>query len=555
MLCRFMVQSMRLRNLFLTVIFPVIGLVISIPASLIAEEQPTDISIALYEQLSEEKRENLIPALDWKLLNKFYAPRGFQPVWVSEAGPLFMAGQLLLTLQSAEQEGLDAGSYHESLIERVWSDLSVSGLVRLELLLTNAFLHYIVDIRSSRIDPEMVDQLWNIPIAKADPIAIMNGLLAASNFDVALTQLPPPHPGYLRLREALADYQRLEKRGGWPTMAPGPYLRLGVNHEQVPALRNRLMMEGDLQLGPVSDENLFDTPLQFAVKRFQVRHGLKVDGVVGPATREAMSVPVTKRIEQIKLNMQRWRWLPRNLGKRYLMVNMPAYELAVMENNQMLFTMPVIVGTPERPTPVVKGGIYSVVFNPYWTLPPTIIFEDIVPRQQRDPEYLKSRGIRLFAYNTGGKEVDPSQVDWTRVDKNHFPYILRQDPGPSNPLGRIKFLFSNEYQVYLHDTPKMHYFYETSRHFSSGCIRVAEPVKLASYALGDRESGWTPEHIRRVIASGETRNEELSRSLTVYLLYWTAWVGEGGSLFFREDIYEQDASASFCGVRSLPIEK
>lgn len=532
----------------------VMGLIISMVLPVQAEEQLNKIGVVLHSQLVEGERYQFQPVLEWQLLKEFYAPRNYRPVWVAETGPLFEAGQFWFTLQAAEQEGLEAGNYHRALIERLWDSRIIDDLARLELLLTDAFLNYSVDVSSSRIDPEMVDPLWNITVSKVDPVAILNRVLAASNLDIALSELPPPHPGYRRLRNALADYQRFERLGGWPVIPPGPNLGYGQRHEQVPLIRNRLMMVKDLQLGPVSDKSLFDTPLQFAVKRFQVRHGLKVDGIVGPATREAMNVPVVERIRQIKLNMQRWRWLSRKLGKRYLMVNMPGYELAAVEDGQLLFTMPVIVGTPERPTPVVKGGVYSVVFNPYWTVPPTIIFEDLIPRQRRDSGYLKSKGIRVFSYNANGREVDPAGIDWARVDKNYFPYLLRQDPGPANPLGRIKFLFSNEFQVYLHDTPKRHYFNETRRHFSSGCIRVAEPVKLASYVLG-MGNGWSPEHIERVIAAGETRNVELSRSLTVYLLYWTTWVGEGSAVYFRKDIYEQDPLTSFCGLGNTPMEK
>jgi murein L,D-transpeptidase YcbB/YkuD len=546
-----MMQSIKSRNVFLLVVtLLVTALVMPRVSPAQAEDQLEQISAALHEQLREEERGEQKPKLDRRLLKAFYAPRDFRPVWVDATGPLFRAGQLWLTLQAAEQEGLEGESYHQELISRAWDSRSVPALAHLELLLTDAFLHYSVDVGTGRADPEMVDPLWNIAAPEADPVATLNTVLAAENFDTALSDLVPPHLGYRRLRNALAEYQRLALQGGWPSLPPGPYLKYGQRHPQVTVLRRRLMVEGDLQLGPVSDETLFDTPLQFAVERFQVRHGLKVDGIVGPATRETMNVPVAERIGQIRLNMERWRWLSKALGRRYLMVNMAGYELAAIEDNRLLFTMPVIVGTRERPTPVVGGKIHTVVFHPYWTVPPTIIFEDLVPQQRRDPGYLKSRGIRVFTYQTDAGELDPAQINWARVDKEHFPYILRQDPGPTNPLGRIKFMFSNKFQVYLHDTPTRHYFNEPSRHFSSGCIRVAEPVQLANYVLS-REEGWTPERIERAIGSGENRDVKVSRSVPIYLLYWTAWVGEGGAVYFVKDVYERDALTSLCSPRDI----
>jgi murein L,D-transpeptidase YcbB/YkuD len=432
-----MMQRIKSRNVFLLIVTLLVMALMPRVSPAQAEDQRDQISAALHAQLSAGERGKLKLALDWPLLNDFYTPRDFRPVWVDATGPLFRAGQLWLTLLAAEQEGLDAGRYHQNLIDRAWNSRSVMALARLELLLTDAFLHYSVDVGTGRADPEMVDLLWNIAVPKSDPVATLNRVLAADNFDTALSDLVPPHAGYRRLRDALAEYQRLAHRGGWPSIPSGPLLKYGQRHDQVPMLRQRLMVEGDLQLGPVSDGRLFDTPLQFAVERFQVRHGLKVDGIVGPATRGAMNVPVTERIEQIKLNMERWRWLSRKLGNRYLMVNMPGYELSAVEENRLLFTMPVIVGTPERPTPVVMGGIYSVVFNPYWTVPPTIIFEDLIPRQQHNPGYMKSKGAGKWS---------PHRSIGRRWIRNTFPICCARIPDRPTRLGVSSSCFPTSFR-------------------------------------------------------------------------------------------------------------
>jgi murein L,D-transpeptidase YcbB/YkuD len=346
----------------------------------------------------------------------------------------------------------------------------------------------------------------------------------------------------LRLREALKIYRQIEKEGGWPLIPPGPLLKAGSWHEQVTIVRQRLIAEGDLELGPVRDARYFDDAVKFAVERFQVRHGLKVDGIVGPATRIAANITVGERIRQIRFNMERWRWLPKQLGQRYIMVNTADFNLAVVEHEDVLLTMGVIVGRPDRPTPVTSSEIRTVVFNPYWTLPPTIIFEDVLPLQKRDPTYFKSKQIRVFS---DGKELDSEKIDWSRLNRNNFPYILRQDPGPGNSLGRLKFLFSNSYTVYLHDTPDKHLFNKDTRALSSGCIRVAKPVALASYLLG-RGNGWTAEKIQAVIESGEHRKVPLPETVPVYLIYMTSWVAENRGVHFRPDIYERDPKRLKC---------
>jgi murein L,D-transpeptidase YcbB/YkuD len=520
---------------------------IAIPAVLMARPDSHEqvISEAVRHQLEPRVSAQTTPALDWRLLRDFYTPGKFLPVWVDADGPMPRAEQWRHTLEAADREGLKPEDYRLALIEAQWQGRTPAELARLELLLTDAFLKYSVQVRAGRSDPEMIDPLWNITAPAVDAIALLNATLAADNIGSALSGLVPPHPGYRRLREALADYRRLANKGAWPSIPPGPLLKIGQHHPQLRNLRRRLIAEGDLPPGPVTDEALFDAAVKNAVERFQRRHGLRVDGIVGPATRAAMNVRVTERIEQIKLNMERWRWLPRDVGRRYLMVNTAGYELAAVEDNQLRFTARVITGMPERPTPVLRSVIHTVVFNPHWTVPPTIAVEDLLPRQRRNPDYLKSRGIRVLAYKPEGEELDPARIDWSRVDADHFPYILRQDPGPTNPLGRIKFLFSNRFMIYLHDTPERYKFESHERALSSGCIRVSDPLRLASYLLTP-EDGWTSDKIEEAIASGESREVAVSQSIPVYLVYLTAWVGEGDAVNFREDIYGQDQWKSPC---------
>jgi murein L,D-transpeptidase YcbB/YkuD len=503
------------------------------------EPRPDSISTALREQLQSPGITAIGSELNWPLLNEFYTSLQYQPLWVNALGPIPKALQWRHILQAANHEGLDPRRYHSVEIAEYWQSDVPWKLASLDLLLTDAFLRYSVDVRHGHLAPADVDPLWDIPRSKADPLALLRDTLVKADFEAAVRDLPPPHLGYQRLRQALAQYQELARLGGWPPLAPGKWLEYGSSDPEVRFLRKRLMAEGDLKLRPVRDELIFDRALRHAVERFQVRHGLKMDGVVGPATRTAMNVPVSQRIEQIKLNMDRWRWLPRELGERYIMVNTAGYELAAMENNRPVFTMWVIIGTPERQTPVISGKLHTVVFNPYWTVPPTILFEDLLPAQQSNPDFLASSGIRVFTNQRNARELNPRNINWRKVDTKHFPYVLRQDPGATNPLGRIKFLFSNEYNIYLHDTPKQRLFNRTERAFSSGCVRVEDPVQLAEFVL-DSEEGWDQSQIRETINSEQVRGVKVEEDVPVYLVYWTAWVAEDEAVFFRPDVYEVD---------------
>lgn len=477
-------------------------------------------------------------ALDWRLLDAFYTERGFRTAWVGAQGPMPRAAQWRRALEGATAEGLNPDDYAVGLIASAWSTRSPAGLARLDLLLSDAFLRYSVDVRAGRLPPDVVDPLWHIAAPVVDPLALLRTAVTAPDFDAIVRSLPPPHAGYVRLRAALARYERLEQAGGWPTLPPGRKLRYGVYDDEVPLLRRRLLAEGDLRLGPARDARFFDEALRYAVERFQVRYGLQMDGVVGAATRAAMNLPIAQRIAQIKANMQRWRWLPRRLGNRYLMVNSAGYELTAVADGHPRFTLRVIIGKPERPTPAVSGPLHTVVFNPDWTVPPTITFEDFVPAQRSNPDFLKSRGIRVFAMR-GGAELNPAQIDWSDVDEAHFPYVLRQDPGPTNPLGHIKFLFSNDFDIYLHDTPSRGLFARSVRTFSAGCIRVEDPAELAGFVL-DGDDAWPPARIRAAMASGVTTEVRVPHSVPTYVVYWTAWVGEDDAVHFRDDIYTRD---------------
>ena len=349
------------------------------------------------------------------------------------------------------------------------------------------------------------------------------------------TAYPPPiHQAYARLADAFTRYQRLAAQGGWPELPAGPALKPGQQDVRVPLLRRRLAIEGDL-LSPVTDDGRYDAALEAAVRRFQSRHGLVVDGVVGPATRRALNIDVESRIVQMSINLERYRRLPYHLGERYLMVNTAAAMLELIEGEQIVFASRVIVGAPRTPTPILQGNIDGVFFNPSWYIPRSIVVNEILPKLRRDHRYLAKENIVIV-----GRGSDPFglTLDWSQISARGFTAGLRELPGPHNALGRIKFDLHSPYSVYLHDTPDKALFERTARFFSHGCVRVERPKELAVYLLTDQS--WNEDRIDAAIALGTTQRVALSSPLPVYLTYLTAFVDAQGVVQFRDDVYGRD---------------
>ena len=275
--------------------------------------------------------------------------------------------------------------------------------------------------------------------------------------------------------------------------------------------------------------------------RFQRRHGLDADGVVGPATLAALNVPARERVRQIDVNLERWRWLPQDLGRHYILLNIANFELAVVDDSRVTLNMRTVVGRTYRRTPVFSDRVTYMVLNPRWSVPYNIATQDILPKLKADPNYLANMNMKLFeGWGADRRELSQSDVDWSQVTARSFNYHLRQEPGPSNALGQVKFMFPNPFNVYLHDTSARELFARTERTFSSGCIRLERPLDLAEYLLSDNGK-WTRADLDRAVASGVEQTVNLSAPMPVHLLYWTAWSETEGPVQFRADIYSRDA--------------
>jgi len=340
------------------------------------------------------------------------------------------------------------------------------------------------------------------------------------------------------LEKTLTRYRQIDKQGGWPRIAAGPAMRLGDTDDRVALLRKRLVATDDLA-ADAGQGNVFDETLLQGVQKFQTRHGLADDGVVGPKTLTELNVPVSERIRQLAATLERCRPLPQLLERRHILVNIADFSLKLFDEDKLLLSMPVIVGKTYRQTPVFSGRIASLVLNPTWEVPHSIATKDILPKVQKDPGYLEQLHFRVFRDWTENSEVDPATVNWGSLSAKRFPYRIRQDAGPANALGRIKFLFPNPYDVYLHDTPSRELFRKDSRTFSSGCIRVAKPLELAIYLLKNTPLD-SMEALTAAIARDKTKSILIPSPIAVHIVYMTAWVDHEGIVQFRPDIYNRN---------------
>jgi L,D-transpeptidase YcbB len=334
--------------------------------------------------------------------------------------------------------------------------------------------------------------------------------------------------------KAIERYADIVARGGWPQVPSVSVLRLGDRHPTVPALRTRLAVSGDIDPNAVGND-IYDSYVESAVRRFQARHGLTSDGVIRGETLAALNVPAPARLAQLKVNLTRLRVLSANLSPRYVVCNLPAARIEAIENGAAVSRHTAVVGKPDRPSPEINSKIIQINFNPYWTVPPSIVQKDLIPRMQDQPDYLSSNHIRIF--DAAHRELEPSQINWYSEDATH--YSFKQDPGSFNSLGSIRINFPSQYGVYMHDTPLKNLFGDDFRFHSSGCVRVQNVRQLVAWLL-EGNKGWSLDDIDRVIKSGDQKNVELKKQVPLHWVYITGWATEDGVVQFREDIYGKD---------------
>jgi murein L,D-transpeptidase YcbB/YkuD len=483
--------------------------------------------------------DEVIPRLE--LTMAVYEERGFLPLWTNpDAGRSLLRG-----IVEVREDGLDPRDYHLlALSDAAGAAAGPTMAAGLDLLRTDAFIRMALHLRFGKVRPRGPSSERETPWLLGGPDAVdeLAAVVASGRVRETLDALRPEHFAYRGLREALADLYRVQAAGGWGTIPSGATMEEGSRDERVRALRRRLAMTDDLGVDADGYQdgqgtNLrVDAALVEAIRSFQHRHGLNEDGRVGPTTLKALNVPVERRIEQVRVNLERARWIVRELPDTFVAVNVAGANVHFVRGGHQVFESRGIVGRAGRETPTFTAPMLYVELNPTWTVPPGVVGE-VLGLVADDPEYLERQGMRVLDHS--GQTLDPSTIDFSRYSADDFPYVFQQDPGPANALGRIKLMFPNPYSIYLHDTPTRGLFAAEERLFSHGCIRVEDPLGLAELVLGD-PLVWNRETLQAAIRTGKTRTIRLSQPVPVYVLYWTASVDREGDLHLYRDVYDRD---------------
>jgi hypothetical protein len=460
----------------------------------------------------------------------FYARRNYQYAWVINGGlsqsalaflDLSRGADTIFPSIRALRERADAllGSHHAAGTDSLTCD---SCLRDVELGLTALFFRLADQRYSGVVGRDLRELEWFIPRRKKDPSRLIDSL-AAGHMD--LSPWEPVHPQYTRLKEHLRQFHLLDSLAEWPHLDLGETRKLeaGTSHPLVADIRHRLMLLGDLNNEGDTlwmNDPVYDSTMVRAVQRFQDRHGLHPDGIIGKGFMAALNVTPEERLRTLLVNMERLRWVPEQVAPDLILVNIPEFRMHVYEAGTEVLSMDVVVGTDATRTVIFSDSLSQIVFSPTWTIPKSIVRGEILPALAKDPGYLRRKGMERI----GGSDTNP---------------IIRQKPGAGNALGRVKFLFPNSYSIYFHDTPSKGFFAREKRAFSHGCIRLSKPSELAEYLLRN-DSTWTPEAIRKAMYSEREQYVRLPRKRPVTIGYFTAWVDGNGTLHFREDIYGHD---------------
>ncbi|WP_028487179.1 L,D-transpeptidase family protein [Thiomicrorhabdus chilensis] len=493
-------------------------------------------------------------------LKQFYQQRDYRPAWENDHHTEELIAQLLQSINKATKDGLDPShsAYHKTRIQQLSDPITPENQVFRDILLSDAFMALGSHLYHGVAFKTEVDTLHRvIQPNHLNRVALLEKALQTRQITSSLSSLAPRHPRYQNLKKALHNYQKIADQGGW-NEDPEAYL----DPEQV---KKRLLITGEFHAptdpkptsvngnsvsdsvnwhwsGSITDAENND-PLTEAVKTFQRRQHITVDGIVGVQTRLKLAESVHQIIERIRLNLERWRWFNPLVEDNYVMVNIPDFSMQYINDEQRL-SMNVVVGQKKRQTPMMQAKMSYLVFNPYWRIPKTILAEDILPKLRKNREYLKANQITLFssADQTESDPLNAEDIDWNRVTPNGMlRYIFRQEPGLKNPLGSLKFMFPNSEDIYIHDTSARYHFKNKAFLVSSGCIRAEKPIQLAYELLVNDHPEVTYESLYQQIQSGQRQVIWLKEKIPVYLTYQTAWADEEGILYLRNDVYGHDA--------------
>jgi murein L,D-transpeptidase YcbB/YkuD len=474
------------------------------------------------------------------VLPALYARRHYAPVW---SNPVSVR-QLIRAIEAIDAEGLSPADYNLDTLKLLLEQHMEPALANpehsadLDLLLTDSLIRLGYHLSFGKVDPEALDSNWNMTryIDDLDALLALSGPIENGQLNKLLQSLKPQSIKYENLKTALGQYRLYQQLGGWEPVAQGPSLKPGMVDARVPVLRARLVATGDLTMQDLYFTT-YDDMLAAGVARFQRRHGLADDGVAGPRTLRELNVPVEARINQIRANLERTRWVMRDLPDTFIMVDIAGFDVRLFRNREAIWETRAVVGQPYRMSPIFRSTLTYLELNPTWTIPPIVLKEDVLPELRKDPSYLEQKNMQVIDYQ--GTPVDTDSIEWASYTADNFPWLIRQQPGPKNALGRIKFMFPNPHAVYLHDTPSKSLFEEPERAFSSGCIRIEHPFELAELLL-QGNTGWNRSDLILAVDSKNTQSITLTEPVTIILMYWTVTVDEDGTVLFNRDIYQRD---------------
>jgi L,D-transpeptidase YcbB len=478
-------------------------------------------------------------------ISNLYQKNQYQPFWTK---PEYVVNAIL-GLKGAYEDGLLSSDYHlEAMVQLARkiepyqgkSEINVSEAADLDILITDGVIFYADHLLYGKIDPVTLVPTWNFgfsPIPDLNP-STLNSYIEKGEVATRLRELRPAMNLYDTLVSILARYRVIYATGGWQSILAGGKIEPGGNDARIPAIRKRLQLTGELSEPDSMSSSFYDEPLEKDMKAFQSSHGLDADGVIGAGTFRELNVPVEDRIAAIRLNMERVRWVAGNMPEKYIIVNIAAFWLYMVDNGKIVHYTPVVVGKPLNKTPLFRDKMRYIEFNPTWTQPTSIVKNETVPKLKKDSTYLEKNHYILL--DSKGNEVSTSDLDFKNLSASKFPYLVRQQPGPWNALGEMKFMFPNKYDIYLHDTPSKSLFSKASRAYSHGCIRVKNPLDLAVKLLEGTE--YNRKKISTILETHETTRVNLPQPLDILLMYWTCGIDRNGKLFFVPDIYERDLS-------------
>lgn len=488
------------------------------------------------------------PILAKEALTRFYELREFNLAWDSYNA----RRQLAQAISEVADQGLNPLDYHHETIAALALQPTdqVEEEVRadLDLVLSDAFLLLSSHLQAGKVNPRTIHAEWTANRQDLETHTVLAQALDTNSVYQTLQELKPSAPAYQKLVTARRTLTALLGQP-WHELAATPTLRPGDIDPRIPEIRRRLALLGDIPTADhdrqdaydaTFDSDIYGDELLNALPTFQARHGLEPDGIIGRQTFAALNRLPVERIRQLDASLERWRWLPDDLGDTYVLVNIAGFEMTMVRAGEEILRQRVIVGRPYRQTPVFSDRIRYLVFNPTWTVPRKLMIQDQLPIIRNDPDYLERMNFKVYrGWGADRVEVDPATIDWHTLSANNFPYQLVQEPGPMNALGQIKFMFPNQYDIYLHDTPGQALFGRAERTFSSGCIRVERPFELAERLL-EGNSNWSRGNIDQAIELRDPVNAMLRTPIPIHLQYWTVWVDQSGVIQFRNDIYGRD---------------